>query len=333
MASSDADTTTSLSPWSLTAVTCSRFGRKGQLGDHSGSFGGCLKITHLFLIISMDLGFRCWNICEILKMFKDVIKTFVGSLTCISTHLLGVANHCLHLLLLLGIVQNHLRWLATCHETHHYGQLAQRAAWQSTPPVTILFASASRWANLARVAASSSPVTKGNQQASRKLHIYIYIYTLTNLLCNSKMEHSAVVFCLALWTSTQSTPAAVLWWNVSCDWAHFNLQMVFERNWGNVAKVRQDDLFTSSNGLRSGNLRLDCRSGSLPWCKGMGVIPLLSLRFPKLRRRSKAQLKSRFLWGRYRLAEILDSLHFYVQRGTYASELVHSSPIRSSTGF
>ena len=74
VASSDADTTTSLSPWSLTAVTCSRFGRKGQLGDHGGSFGGCLKITHLFLIISMDLGFRCWNICEILKMFKDVLR-------------------------------------------------------------------------------------------------------------------------------------------------------------------------------------------------------------------------------------------------------------------
>ena len=168
------------------------------------------------------------------------------------------------------------------------------------------------------------------EPASKQKTTYIYIYTLTNLLCNSKMEHSAVVFCLALWTSTQSTPAAVLWWNVSCDWAHFNLQMVFERNWGNVAKVRQDDLFTSSNGLRSGNLRL----GSLPWCQRHGrVIPLLSLRFPKLRRRSKAQLKSRFLWGRYRLAEILDSLHFYVQRGTYASELVHSSPIRSSTGF
>ena len=47
VASSDADTTTSLSPWSLTAVTCSRLGEKVSLETMAEALGDVSKsLTH-----------------------------------------------------------------------------------------------------------------------------------------------------------------------------------------------------------------------------------------------------------------------------------------------
>ena len=49
----------------------------------------------------------------------------------------------------------------------------------------------------------------------RILHIHVSIH---------KLRKTVISLLVALWTSTQSTPAAVLWWKVFCDWAHLNLQ-------------------------------------------------------------------------------------------------------------